>query len=83
MPVPLPLWHLAHAADWEAAQAVGEYRISTRGRTLEEEGFIHCAYPHQLGLVARGFYADDPEPLVLLAQTDYTVTDFELEEADA
>lgn len=66
MPVPLPLWHLAHAADWEAAQAVGEYRISTRGRTLEEEGFIHCAYPHQLGLVARGFYADDPEPLVLL-----------------
>ncbi len=61
-----PLWHLAHRSDWEAAQAAGEYRISTRGRTLDDEGFIHCSYPHQLGLVARTFYADDPEPLVIL-----------------
>lgn len=61
-----PLWHLAHLADWRAAQPVGEYRISTRGRTLDEEGFIHCSYPHQLGVVARALYADDPEPLVLL-----------------
>lgn len=61
-----PLWHLAHAFEWEAAVAQGEYRISTRGRTLDQEGFIHCCYPHQLGLVARTFYADDPEPLVIL-----------------
>lgn len=66
MPAFLPLWHLAHAADWEAAQAAGEYLISTRGRSLEQEGFIHCCYPHQLGTVARAFYADDPQPLLLL-----------------
>ena len=62
----LPLWHIAHRADWEAAREVGVYLHSTRGRTLGEEGFIHCSYPHQVGLVARGFYADDPEPLVIL-----------------
>lgn len=62
----LPLWHVAHRADWDAAREVGVYLHSTRGRTLGEEGFIHCSYPHQLGLVARTFYADDPEPLVVL-----------------
>lgn len=62
----LPLWHIAHRADWDAAQAEGVYLWSTRGRTLGEEGFIHCSYPHQVGLVARSFYADDPEPLVVL-----------------
>jgi len=65
-PALFPLWHLAHAADWEEARASGAYAISTRGRTLEQEGFIHCAYPHQLGQVARAFYADDPEPLVVI-----------------
>lgn len=62
----LPLWHIAHRADWDAARAEGVYLWSTRGRTLGEEGFIHCSYPHQVGLVARSFYADDPEPLVVL-----------------
>jgi uncharacterized protein (DUF952 family) len=62
----LPLWHLAHAAEWDAAKASGEYRTSTRGRTLEEEGFIHCSYPHQVGGVATAFSGDDPEPLVVL-----------------
>lgn len=62
----LPLWHIAHRADWEAARADGVYLHSTRGRTLGEEGFIHCSYPHQVGIVARNLYADDPEPLVVL-----------------
>ena len=62
----LPLWHIAHRADWKAALADGVYLHSTRGRTLGEEGFIHCSYPHQVGVVARTFYADDPEPLVIL-----------------
>lgn len=62
----LPLWHIAHRADWAAARASGAYLHSTRGRTLGEEGFIHCSYPHQVALVARSFYADDPEPLVVL-----------------
>ena len=65
-PALLPLWHIAHRTEWEAAREAGVYLHSTRGRTLGEEGFIHCSYPHQVGLVARSFYADDPEPLVVL-----------------
>lgn len=61
-----PLWHIAHETDWVDAQESGEYRVSTRGKSLDEEGFIHCSYPHQTAMVARNFYADDPEPLVIL-----------------
>ena len=60
------LYHLAFATDWEAAAAVGDYHISTRGRTLEEEGFIHMSSRSQVDGVARRFYADATEPLLLL-----------------
>ena len=40
--------HLAEVAHWHEALRTGEYRWSTLGRTLEEEGFIHCATPEQV-----------------------------------
>lgn len=57
--------HLAFADDWAAA---GEtYRVSTRGRIVEQVGFIHCCTTlEQLDGVARAFYADVTEPLVVL-----------------
>jgi uncharacterized protein (DUF952 family) len=61
-----PLYHLALAADWEAAQEAGQYAVSTRGRTLAEEGFIHASRADQWADVRRRFYADVTEPLVLL-----------------
>jgi len=55
------VFHLALAADWAAAQAAGEYRVSTRGRTLEEEGFIHCSRIEQsVGVAARYFGGAGP-----------------------
>jgi uncharacterized protein (DUF952 family)/heme-degrading monooxygenase HmoA len=62
---PTTLVHLAMPDDWAAAQAAGEYRMSTRGVTLEQEGFIHCSFDHQVLGVANRFYADVDE-LVLL-----------------
>ncbi len=59
--------HLALSSDWEAAVAAGQYRISTRGRTLQEEGFIHACFADQVDGVARRYYADVSEPMVLLA----------------
>ncbi|MEZ5264873.1 MAG: DUF952 domain-containing protein [Acidimicrobiales bacterium] len=59
--------HLALASDWEAALAAGAYRISTRGRTLAEEGFIHACFADQVDGVARRYYADVAEPMLLLA----------------
>lgn len=59
------LLHLAVPADWAAARETGVYRTSTRGRTLDEEGFVHCSYPGQLEGVANRFYADLSEVVVL------------------
>ncbi|WP_326703559.1 DUF952 domain-containing protein [Streptomyces cyaneofuscatus] len=53
-----PLLHLAEAPLWEAARGTGTYEMSTRGRTLQAEGFIHLSLPHQLPGVARMLYGD-------------------------
>ena len=60
------IFHLATAADWEAARASGRYTTSTRGVSLAEEGFIHASHEHQWPGVRELFYADLTEPLVLL-----------------
>ncbi|GAA2946984.1 DUF952 domain-containing protein [Kitasatospora cinereorecta] len=60
------LLHLTEASLWEAARATGTYEMSTRGRTLHEEGFIHCSLSHQLPGVARTLYGEDDEGLVVL-----------------
>ncbi len=65
MTLPDEILHMALPDDWAAARASGEYRISTRGRTLDDEGFIHCSHPHQVESVANLFYGDLVE-LVLL-----------------
>ena len=50
------LYHVTPAADWAAAQEAGEYRLSTRGKTLAEEGFIHSSHAHQVTRVADAIY---------------------------
>ncbi|MFC7493689.1 MULTISPECIES: DUF952 domain-containing protein [unclassified Nocardioides] len=60
------IFHIATLADWEAAQESGGYRTSTRGVTLEEQGFIHASSAEQWRGVLAAFYADVTEPLVLL-----------------
>jgi uncharacterized protein (DUF952 family)/heme-degrading monooxygenase HmoA len=59
------IMHVALPIDWAEAQATGEYRWSTRGITLEQEGFIHCSLPHQVAGVIERFY-DGVDELVLL-----------------
>lgn len=61
------IYHIATKSDWEEARRQGEYRHSTRGRTLEEQGFIHAAQSdRQVEGVANAFYAG-AGPLLLLA----------------
>ncbi|QAY70282.1 DUF952 domain-containing protein [Xylanimonas protaetiae] len=62
------LWHLARTSDWEKAAADGHYAMSTRGRTVDEVGFVHASFDlEQVGRVAAAVYADVVEPLTLLA----------------
>lgn len=59
------IYHLTDPATWEAAVAAGEYRQSTRGVSLEQQGFIHASLLHQVRKVGGFIYADTDE-LVLL-----------------
>ena len=61
----MTIFHAALPADWDAAQRAGDYRMSTRGVSLDDEGFIHCSYRHQLEAVVNRFYRD-VDQLVLL-----------------
>jgi glutathione S-transferase len=61
------IYHIASAADWQRAQVDGEYRTSTRGRSLEQQGFIHASDLHQLLPTADLIYGDeDPAGLIVL-----------------
>jgi uncharacterized protein (DUF952 family) len=62
---PLALYHLALPDDWAAAFATGDYTMSTRGVTLDDEGFIHCSTREQVEATANRFYGD-LDQLVLL-----------------
>ena len=65
------IFHIATVSDWAAAQESGGYTTSTRGVTLEQEGFIHAARADQVEGVRSRYYADVDEPLVLLTiETD-------------
>jgi uncharacterized protein (DUF952 family) len=64
------IYHIAAASDWRRAQDAGEYRISTAGRTLEEEGFIHCSQASQVGPVASRFSAGRSGLVLLTIDTE-------------
>ena len=51
------IYHLTFASDWESSQSAGQYRMSSRGMTLDEVGFIHCSFADQVDGVARAVFA--------------------------
>jgi len=61
------LFHIARRRDWDEAQRDGAYRISTLGRTLEQQGYIHLSFPGQVKRVAEAFYGGVDDELVLLS----------------
>jgi uncharacterized protein (DUF952 family) len=68
-----PLLHLTERPLWDAARASGVFETSTRGRTLQEEGFIHCSLRRQLPAVAAtvyGSYAGPDELVVLVVDAE-------------
>ncbi|WP_225858934.1 DUF952 domain-containing protein [Streptomyces albicerus] len=60
--------HITERSLWDAARETGTYEMSTRGRTLQEEGFIHCSTRAQLPRVADFLYGtyEGPGELVVL-----------------
>ncbi|NVI88223.1 DUF952 domain-containing protein [Actinomadura sp. BRA 177] len=65
-----PILHIAERTHWESARAAGvSYTMSTLGRTLDEEGFIHCSSDMAQvdGVLARFYTGVQREDLVLLS----------------
>jgi glutathione S-transferase len=58
--------HLAVKGEWLAAVASGRpYDRSTRGVSLEEQGFIHCSFAEQVRGTAELYYPDLDDVVVL------------------
>ncbi len=62
--------HAALPGDWAAALRSGSYTVSSRGRTLAAEGFIHASTRAQLGGVLAAFYGDLTELQLLVLDVE-------------
>ncbi|MGW0910256.1 DUF952 domain-containing protein [Streptomyces sp. NPDC002784] len=65
-----PILHLTQRSLWDEARATGTYEISTRGKTLQDEGFIHCSTRAQLPRIAEALFADLTDLVVLVVDPD-------------
>jgi len=59
------LFHIARAADWHQAKRDGAYRISTLGKRLDEQGYIHLSFAPQVKPVADRVYRGMGDLLLL------------------
>jgi len=64
------IFHVTTAGDWAAAEPAGRYAVSTRGVTLQQEGYIHCSEDHQWPAIRARFYADLDDVVLLEIDTD-------------
>jgi glutathione S-transferase len=64
------IFHVTADTDWRAAQASGAYQLSTRGRSLEDEGFIHLSYANQVARVANAIYRGVPGLVLLVVDLE-------------
>jgi uncharacterized protein (DUF952 family) len=77
------IFHIASRSDWEAARGSAAYTMSTYGRTLEQEGFLHAVRREQVSGVLSRHYAAVSEPLVLLEiETDLLDVPWREEQVD-
>jgi uncharacterized protein (DUF952 family) len=66
----MAIFHVTTRAEWEGAEAVGSYRMSTKGSSLDRVGFIHASSAEQLPRVAAFLYGGSDESLVVLELDD-------------
>jgi uncharacterized protein (DUF952 family) len=77
------LFHLTERSVWEAARRSGEYRMSTRGVSFEDAGFVHCALRHQVRGVAERYFADAEDLVLLVIDRARLTTRVEFEAAES
>lgn len=77
------LHHVARRSDWEEALRRGDaYRWSTVGRSVEDVGFLHCSFGHQvLDTIARHL-SGEPDLVVLRIDPGLTGAELRVETAE-
>lgn len=77
------IYHLAVAAEWEAARASGmAYDRSTLGVSLDEQGFIHCSFVDQVQFIADLVYAGRTDVVLLTIDTSRLGVEVRVEGVD-
>jgi uncharacterized protein (DUF952 family) len=76
------IFHLTTSDVWEVALAAGTYTMSTRGRTLEQQGFIHCSEADQVEGVRQYWYDDVDDVLLLEVETDLLTSPWRTEQLE-
>ena len=76
------LYHIAQASDWQQAQQVGTYTESTMGKTLENVGYIHMSFAHQVKQVADFIYAGVDNLVLLKVNPDKLLSEVKVESVE-
>jgi uncharacterized protein (DUF952 family) len=74
------IFHITTTEAWERAGQAGTYTISTRGLTLEQEGFIHCSLEEQVEGVRQRSYDDLDDVVLLTIDTDRLAAPWRVEQ---
>lgn len=86
MPVPLVsrqpdlIYHLALRDEWlQVVNSAVDYRRSTLGRSLEDEGFIHCSFAQQVQGIADLVYYGREDVVLLVIDRSQLRTEVRVE----
>ena len=60
------IYHVTTLSDWTHAQLHKQYDRSTKGKSIDQVGFIHASTALQLEEIKNKLYGDSPEKLVVL-----------------
>jgi uncharacterized protein (DUF952 family) len=77
------IYHLATAAEWsEAVESGKPYARSTLGKSLDDEGFIHCSLARQVGTIADLAYRGRRDVMLLVIDPSQVPAEIRLENTE-
>ncbi|WP_448809743.1 DUF952 domain-containing protein [Agromyces bauzanensis] len=68
------IYHVAIEDDWGMSHALGSYEASTRGRSLDTDGYIRACPAERVQAVLDDIYADLELPVVVVVLDEDTLT---------
>jgi glutathione S-transferase len=78
--LPHCIYHLALREEWEASVELGAYRRSTIGRSLDDEGFIHCSFASQVQRIADLVFRGRDDVVLLEIDVDLVPVEIRVEQ---